>query len=91
VDAFEQLVSETLWMSGFWVRTSVKVELTKEEKCLTGHSSRRRELDMVCYNARENLLRVVECKTYTDSTEVSASAFDGSNPEHAKRSKLFND
>jgi hypothetical protein len=29
VDAFEQLVSEILWMSGFWVRTSVKVKLTK--------------------------------------------------------------
>src|ERR1700748_2723306 len=27
MDAFEQLVSEILWMSGFWVRTSVKVEL----------------------------------------------------------------
>jgi len=32
VDAFEQLVSEILWMEGYWVRTSVKVELTKEEK-----------------------------------------------------------
>jgi hypothetical protein len=31
MDAFEQVVSEILWMSGFWVRTSVKVELTKEE------------------------------------------------------------
>jgi hypothetical protein len=29
MDAFEQVVSEILWMSGFWVRTSVKVELTK--------------------------------------------------------------
>lgn len=34
MDAFEQLVSEILWMSGFWVRTSVKVKLTKEEKRL---------------------------------------------------------
>jgi hypothetical protein len=39
VDAFEQLVSEILWMSGFWVRTSVKVELTKEEKRLIGRKS----------------------------------------------------
>ena len=31
MDAFEQLVSEILWMDGYWVRTSVKVELTKEE------------------------------------------------------------
>jgi hypothetical protein len=39
VDAFEQLVNEILWMSGFWVRTSVKVELTKEEKRLIGRHS----------------------------------------------------
>jgi hypothetical protein len=92
VDAFEQLVSEILWMSGFWVRTSVKVELTKEEKRLIGrHSAPRWELDIVGYRARENLLRVVECKSYMDSTGVRASAFDGSNAEHAKRYKLFNE
>jgi hypothetical protein len=36
MDAFEQVVSEILWTSGFWVRASVKVELTKEEKRLIG-------------------------------------------------------
>jgi hypothetical protein len=54
VDAFEQRVSETLWMSGFWVRTSAKVELTKEERRLLGRrSSPHWELDIVAYNARE--------------------------------------
>jgi hypothetical protein len=57
VDAFEQLVSEILWMTGFWVRTSVKVELTKEEKRLIGrHSAPRWELDIVGYSARDNVL-----------------------------------
>ncbi len=92
MDAFEQLVSEILWMSGFWVRTSVKVELTKEEKRLIGrHSAPRWELDIVGYSARDNVLRVVECKSYMDSTGVRASAFDGSNPDHATRYKLFNE
>jgi hypothetical protein len=92
LDAFEQLVSEILWMSGYWVRTSVKVELTKEEKREIGrHSSPRWELDIVGYSARENILRVVECKSYLDSTGVRGSAFDGSNPDHAKRYKLFNE
>lgn len=91
MDAFEQLVSEILWMEGYWVRTSVKVELTKEEKRLIGlPSSPRWELDIVAYNARDNLLRVVECKSYFDSVGVRASAFDGSNPDHATRYKLFN-
>lgn len=92
MDAFEQVVSEILWMSGFWVRTSVKVELTKEEKRLIGrHSSPRWEFDIVGYSGRENLLRVVECKSYLDSTGVRACAFDGSDPDEAKRYKLFNE
>lgn len=91
MDAFEQLVSEILWLEGYWVRTSVKVELTKEEKRLIGlPSAPRWEIDIVAYNGRQNVLRVVECKSYFDSTGVRASAFDGSNPEHAKRYKLFN-
>ncbi len=92
MDAFEQVVSEILWLEGYWVRTSVKVELTKEEKRLIGrHSAPRWELDIVAYNGRDNILRVVECKSYFDSTGVRASAFDGSNPGHAKRYKLFNE
>jgi len=91
MDAFEQLVSEILWMEGYWVRTSVKVELTKEEKRLIGlPSSPRWEIDIVAYNGRDNLLRVVECKSYFDSVGVRASAFDGSNADHAIRYKLFN-
>jgi hypothetical protein len=41
MDAFEQLVSEILWMEGYWARTSVKVELTKEEKREIGRHSAR--------------------------------------------------
>jgi hypothetical protein len=89
---FEQLVSEILWLEGYWVRTSVKVELTKEEKRLIGrHQSPRWELDIVAYSGGQNLLRVVECKSYFDSTGVRASAFDGSNSDHAERYKLFKD
>jgi hypothetical protein len=68
------------------------VELTKEEKRLIGrHSSPRWELDIVGYSGRENLLRVVECKSYLDSTGVRACAFDASDPKEAKRYKLFNE
>jgi hypothetical protein len=41
MDPFEQLVSEILWMEGYWVRTSVKVELTKEERREIGPTRRR--------------------------------------------------
>ena len=77
MDAFEQLVSEILWMDGYWVRTSVKVDLTKEEKVLIGRpSSPRWELDIVAYSGRDNLLRVVECKSYLDSRGVALQFAD---------------
>ena len=92
MDAFEQLVSEILWMEGYWVRTSVKVELTKDEKKAIGRpSSPRWELDIVAYSGRDNILRVVECKSYLDSRGVVLRAFDGSNEKDAERYKLFVD
>jgi hypothetical protein len=91
VDAFEQLVSEILWMDGYWVRTSVKVDLTKEEKRAIGiPTAPRWELDIVAYRGRDNLLRVVECKSYLDSKGVRITGFDGSNEKEAGRYKLFN-
>lgn len=92
MDAFEQLVSEILWMEGYWVRTSVKVELTKEEKKTIGRPSAPRwELDIVAYSGRDNLLRVVECKSYLDSRGVALRAFDGNDERFAERFKLFGD
>lgn len=92
MDAFEQLVSEILWMEGNWVRTSVKVDLTKEEKrAINRPSSPRWELDIVAYSGRDNLLRVIECKSYLDSRGVAASSFDGDDDRSAKRYKLFAD
>ena len=92
MDAFEQVVSEILWMDGYWVRTSVKVDLTKEEKASIGRpSSPRWELDIVGYSGRDNVLRVVECKSYLDSRGVALRAFNGGDPKFAERFKLFND
>lgn len=92
MDSFEQVVSEILWMQGYWVRTSVKVKLTPEEKKKIGrHSSPRWELDIVAYKAAQNIVRVVECKSYIDSTGVRASGFEGGREDHQSRYKLFND
>ncbi|MCA6101957.1 hypothetical protein [Bradyrhizobium australafricanum] len=91
MDAFEQVVAEILWIEGYWVRTSVRVELTKEEKKKIGRpSSPRWELDIVAYNSRDNLLQVVECKSYLDSPGVQAIDFH-LDSKTASRYKLFND
>lgn len=92
MDAFEQVVSEILWMEGFWARTSLKVDLTKEEKVRIGRPSPPRwELDIVGYSGRNNTLRVVECKSYLDSRGVALRAFDGTDAKFAERFKLFSD
>lgn len=71
MDAFEQLVAEILFDQGYWVQTSVKVDLTKEEKRrIERHSSPRWEIDVVAYRAADNELLVVECKSYLDSRGV---------------------
>jgi hypothetical protein len=90
MDAFEQLVGQILSTKGFWVRSSFKVDLTKEEKRLIGrHSAPRWELDIVAYRASDNTLYVVECKSYLDSRGVTAAAFVDSDSKEAKLYKLF--
>jgi hypothetical protein len=91
MDAFEQLVSEMLWMDGLWVKTSVKVRLTEADKAEinnpstpTGH-----EVDIVAYSGRENTLRVVECKSYLDSRGVTFAGFSGADGVAPSRYKLF--
>ncbi len=92
MDAFEQLVSEILWMEGYWVRTSVKVALTKPEKVAIGRPSCPRwELDIVAYSGGENLLRVIECKSFLDSRGVGIASFVNPTPTEASRYKLFNE
>jgi hypothetical protein len=77
-------------MEGYWVRTSVKVKLTPAEKRqIDRPSSPRWELDIVAYSGRDNLLKIIECKSYLDSRGVKLHAFDGSNDKSVKRFKLF--
>ncbi len=91
MDAFESVVAALLERKGYWTRTSVKVDLTKEEKVQIGRpSSPRWEIDVIAYKANTNSLLVVECKSYLNSPGVRLSAFDGSSEIHATRFKLFN-
>ena len=90
VDAFETVIAAILQRQGYWTLTSVKVELTKEEKRVIGRpSSPRWELDVVAYRGKDHEVRVVECKSYLDSRGVARGAFDGSSKKVEKRYKLF--
>lgn len=92
MDSFEDVVATVLDRAGFWVRTSVKVNLTREEKHAIGRPSAPRwELDIVAYSGLENELLVVECKSYLDSAGVRAGSFDGPKAAAETRYKLFSD
>ena len=91
MDAFEQLAADIFWNEGCWVRTGVKVELTKEEKVHIGrHSAPRWEIDLIAYRAVSNELLALECKSYLDSGGVHAAHFLPSS-KYAHRYKLFHD
>jgi hypothetical protein len=92
MDAFEDLTARLLWREGYWTRQSYKVDITKADKVALGkYSMPRPEIDIVAYRPASNTIAWVECKSYLDSTGVHISAFDGTNPNFARRFRLFTD
>jgi len=91
MDAFESLMATLLEREGYWVRNSFKVELTKGEKrAIERPSSPRWELDLVAYNARDNVILAVECKSYFDSPGMNMKHFGSQKTVFTNRMKLFN-
>jgi hypothetical protein len=45
-------------------------------------------LDVVAYRARDNHLKVVECKRYLDSPGVKLRGFDASNNKEAQQTEI---
>jgi hypothetical protein len=88
MDAFEQVIAEIFWKEGYWVQTSVKVNLSKEQKRrLENPSMPRPEIDVLAYSSRDNTLKAIECKSFLDSRGVIAADVGGSTG--SSRYKLF--
>jgi hypothetical protein len=91
MDVFEQLVADILRDEGFWVQTNYRVRLTKGDKAEIGRPSCPDwEIDILAYQPRLNIVRVIECKSYLESGGVHAAMFDPAH-KHAGRFKLFNE
>lgn len=90
MEAFEQVVAMLLHRQGYWVQTSYKVGLTKEDKkAIALPSSPRWEIDVVAYRPADNVVLAVECKSFLNSPGVSFLSFSGQNSRGATRYKLF--
>lgn len=71
MNAFEQIIAKLLEEDGYWVRSSVKINLTKQEKVNLGKPSLPRpEVDIVAYSISENIIFLLEVKSFFDSNGV---------------------
>ena len=97
MNAFENIVAKYLETKGYWVRQSVKIPISKEDKKAIGLPSMPRpEIDLVALNAKENELLLIEVKSLLDSYGVYFGAVSGEDKsprgqQDAKRYRLFTD
>jgi hypothetical protein len=90
MDAFEELVAEFLWSEGYWVQTSVRVQLSKRQKVAIGrHSTPDWEIDVVAYRGATDELIAFECKSFFDSTGVQRAELEPCEGPSKGRYKLF--
>ena len=90
MNAFENIVKQYLEEKGYWVRQSVKVDISKENKrALDLPTMPRPEIDLVALNAKGNELLLIEAKSLLDSYGVYFEAVSDEKDELAKRYKLF--
>ncbi len=71
MDAFELIVGLLLEEERYWIRHSVKINLTIEEKKLIGKpSAPRPEIDIIAIDIKKNTIILLEVKSYLDSKGV---------------------
>lgn len=71
MNAFENIVAQYLESEGYWVKQSVKVNISSDDKKAIGLPTMPRpEIDLVALNVKENMLLLVEAKSYLDSQGV---------------------
>ena len=71
MDSFEEIAGLLLINDKYWVRHSVKVYLTKEEKIkINKPSTPRPEIDIVAFDVINNTVFLIEVKSFIDSGGV---------------------
>ena len=71
MDAFKQIIGQLLVEEKYWVRHSVKIDLTPEEKrSINKPSTPRPEIDIVAYDITKDTIFLLEVKSYIDSPGV---------------------
>ena len=90
MDHFEGIVATLLKAEGYWVASSYKVHLSKEEKREIGKPSiPRPEIDLLALSFSKNKILAIEAKSYLDSGGVPLAALQEVHEVPEGRYKLF--
>ncbi len=91
MDAFEHIVGLYLQEKNYWIRHSVKVDLTKEDKAaIELPTIPRPEIDLVAYNPVSDTLILIEAKSYLNSSGVTIGGLSGTDTKTKDRYRLLN-
>ncbi len=90
MDAFEQIIGQLLIEEKYWVRHSVKIDLTPEEKrTIKKPLTPRPEIDIVPYNTATDKIYLLEVKSYLHSPGVVYEQVAIEQDEQSGRYKLL--
>ena len=90
MDAFEQIIGQLLVEEKYWVRHSVKIDLTpKEKRSINKPSTPRPEIDIVAFNTTTDTIYLLEVKSYLDSPGVVYEHVAIEQDEQSGRYKLL--
>jgi hypothetical protein len=91
MNAFENIILKILEEEDYWVRHSVKVDISKKDKKKIGKPSMPRpEIDIVALHFKKNELLLLEVKSFLDSGTVLFSEICGKGKK-PQRYRLLND
>lgn len=90
MDAFEIIIGQLLTEEKYWVRHSVKINLTQEEKrCIKKPSTPRPEIDIAAYDVNTDTVYLLEVKSFLDSPGVCYDEVAIEQHEQSGRYKLL--
>ncbi len=90
MDHFENIIRILLEIDGYWVRSSFRVNLTKEEKKQIGKPSiPRPEIDLLAFSLHRNEIIAFEAKSFLDSPGVKLCDLQKNYEAPEGRYKLF--
>ena len=90
MDKFEEIISQLLQEQSFWVKNSVKIDLTPMEKrSIKKPSTPRPEIDIAAYDVKTDTVYLLEVKSFLDSPGVYYDEVAIEQDEQSGRYKLL--